>query len=316
MSVFDSLVTRRVLRILGGMGVVGVVGLVLVSPSGENSTLSERPPTTTATVSLPEPPNEELELTFDSAAQPVSTEVRLVSPGLLTACVDSPFPPFAYSQQSDGEDLSGIDIDLITAIASNNKLGVAFVETAFDRIFDSLNNGTCDVVAAAVPVSDVHKRAYEFTNPYFQMSQSLLVRVGDRATLNSIASLRGKKVGVQRATLGELRARELQSSSGFFTQQFSGRFELLAALRDASVDAIIGDVSANGFDAHESDGVLVVSARLRGGEENYAFVVSPTNPVLTKTMNDSLARLNERGLPRKIFARHIGDALTSPVSGE
>ncbi len=314
MGALETLRQPRVLRLVGGLGVVAVVGVVLVSPSSEKSTVSQ-PPTTNSASTTTTPLNEELELTVDSAAQSVSTGVRLISPGTLTACVDSPFPPFAYSQQSDGEDLSGIDVDIITALASNNKLQVAFVETPFDGIFDALTNGKCDVIAAAVPVSTGRKRTYDFTNPYFLMSQSLLARSADQASLASIGSLRGKIVGVQRATLGALRAKKLQASAGLTVQEFPGRFEMLDALRDSNIDVILADVSANGFDAHESDGRLAVSARLAGDEENYAFVVSPTNPVLTETLNNSIQRVRDRGLLGKIYARHIGDALQTPVAG-
>lgn len=316
MGVLESLRQPRVLQLVGGLGVVAVTGLIAVSPSADNATLPVSGlPSTTVSPSTTEALIAQDELTFDSAAQPISTEVRLITSDTLTACVDSPYPPFAYSQQSDGEDLSGIDIDIITALATNNKLAVTFVETPFEGIFDALMSGKCDVIAAAVPVTPDRSRTYEFTNPYFRMSQSLLVRSADSSAFASVSSLRGKSVGVQRATVGSLHAKRLEAAVGITVQEFPGRFEMLNALRDAKIDVILGDVSANGFDAHESDGRLAVSGLLKGDEENYAFVVSPSNPVLAQTLNSSIQRVDERGLLRKIYVRHIGDALQRPVIG-
>jgi polar amino acid transport system substrate-binding protein len=258
-------------------------------------------------------PEEQLELTFDSAAQPVSTEVRLVTPNTLTACVASPFPPFAYSKQSDGEDLSGIDVDVVTAVASNNKLTPAFVETPFDGIFKALTERKCDVIASAVPITEARKRTYEFTVPYFRMAQSILVRSAQLTTYTSLETLRGKTVGTQRATAGmELLQRDTKQS-GLLVKEFASRFEMLEALKNGEVDAVVGDSPLNGFDAEESNGSLAVAALLAGREEEYALVVDPTNPVLTKTLNSSLQRLTDRDLLRKIIVRYIGSRAMSKL---
>jgi polar amino acid transport system substrate-binding protein len=258
-------------------------------------------------------PEEELELTFDSAAQPVSTEVRLVTSGTLTACVDSPYAPFLYSKQSDGEDLSGIDVDVVTAIASNNKLTPVFVEVPFETIFDALKRGTCDVVASAVPATPLRKRTFDFSTPYFRMSQSLLVRSGQLATFSSLDALSGKFVGVQTATIGADRVRSEAPNTGVLIKEFAGRREMLSELKAGKIDAVLADSSINGFDAEESDGALVVSALLSGGEEDYSLVIDPTNPVLTETINRSLQRLTERGLLRKIAIRYVGSRALSPL---
>ncbi len=259
-----------------------------------------------ATELVPEEEIEDLELTFDSAAQPVSTEVRLLTPNTLTACIAAPYPPFAYSKQSDGEDLSGIDVDVVTAIASNNKLTPAFVETPFEEIFKALSDQKCDVIASAVPISEPRKRTHEFTTPYFRMSQSILVRIAQLSAYPSLEKLQGKTVGAQRATVGMERLQRDAKPLGILVKEFAGRFEMLEALKKGEIEAIVGDSSLNGFDAEESDGLFVVSALLSGGEEDYALVVDPTNPVLTKTLDSSLQRLSDRDLLRKIVVRYIG----------
>jgi polar amino acid transport system substrate-binding protein len=258
-------------------------------------------------------PEEELELTFDSAALPVSTEVRLITKGTLTACVAPPYPPFLYSKQSDGEDLSGIDVDVVTAIATNNKLTPAFVETPFEGIFEALTKQKCDVIAAAIPITNSRKRTHEFTTPYFRMSQSLLVRTGQLSTSTSLETLRGKVVGVQRSTIGSELLRIDSTKLGLTVKEFAGRFEMLEALKTNAIEAIVGDSALNGFDAEESNGTFVVSSLIGGGDEEYAMVVDPTNPILTKTLNSSLARMAERDLLRKIAVRYIGRRAVAPL---
>jgi ABC-type amino acid transport substrate-binding protein len=286
-------------------------GLVLAG-CGSKKTPAAKPTTEVSAAIVTEfVPEEELELTFDSAAQPVSTEVRLITPNTLTACVASPYPPFAYSKQSDGEDLSGIDIDVVTAVASNNKLTPAFVEIPFEEIFKALTDQKCDVIAAAVPITISRKRAYEFTTPYFRMSQSLLVRTAQLSTYTSLETLRGKLVGAQPATVGMERLQRDAKQFGIVVKEFAGRFDMLESLKKSEIEAVIGDSPVNGFDAEESNGSLVVSALLTGGEEDYALVVDPTNPILTNTLDSSLQRLADRDLLRKIVMRYIGSRAMS-----
>jgi polar amino acid transport system substrate-binding protein len=261
-------------------------------------------------------PEEDLELTFDSAAQPVSTEVRLITKDTLTACVDSPYAPFLYSKQSDGEDLSGIDVDVVTAIASNNKLTPAFVEVPFETIFTALKDGRCDIVASAVPSTPLRKRAFDFSDPYFRSSQSVLVRTAQFTTYPSLQSLNGKYVGVQAATLGADRIRAEAPNTGVLIKEFPGRREMLAELKAGNIEAVLADSAINGYEAEESDGAFVVSALLTGGEEDYSLVVDPTNPVLTETINKSLQRLTERGLLRKILIRYIGSRAVNRLPSE
>jgi ABC-type amino acid transport substrate-binding protein len=297
---------RKLLLAVGGVvgGAALLVGAIALT----------RPSTTTDTTPIVEPsealasepiPLNDDELTFDSGARPVSTDVRLKTPGVLTACVDSPFPPFLYSKQSDGEDLSGIDVDLITALATNNQLTPAFVETPFDGVFDALDAGTCDVIASSVAITDDRKRAFDFTEPYFTVRQSVLMRsVGADGTvgpaIRSLDELRGKNVVVQTATPATI----LLSKAGVKATEYRGRAEMIKALDAGTVDAIVADSSVNGFDAHESDGAFVVTALL-GDSEHYGFVVAKDNPVLTSTLDASLARLRDRGLLRKVLERYL-----------
>lgn len=295
----------------------GVVLNLAVVAVGVGAGLSNRSDSQTAPAPVPSPGTlnatiapsndgeffDDNELTFDSGARPVSTEVRLKTAGVLTACVDSPFPPFLYSKQSDGEDLSGIDVDLVTALATNNKLTPAFVETPFNKAFEALNAGTCDVIASAVTITDERKRTYEVSVSYFTVRQSILMGSGD-SPFRSTADLRGKTVGVQTATPAVIAMKDDRIS----VTEFRGRADMLTALRDGAIDAIVADSSINGFDARLSGGDLVVSALLAGTDEQYGFLVAKDNPVLRSTLDESLTRLSNRGLLRKVVERYIDRA--------
>jgi ABC-type amino acid transport substrate-binding protein len=138
------------------------------------------------------------------------------------------------------------------------------------------------------------------------------VRTAQLSTYTSVETLRGKTVGAQRATIGMAQLQRDSKKFGVVVKEFAGRFEMLESLKKSEIEAIIGDSPVNGFDSEESNGSFVVSALLAGGEEDYALVVDPTNPILTKTLNSSLQRLADRDLLRKIVVRYIGSRAMSP----
>ena len=288
---------------------IGLSAAIVMLASCRSSQVKPPPstlplPSTSALVAVTTT-TEDPELAFDSLAESLSTDVRLLTPGTLTACIDSPFPPFEYSKQSDGEDLSGIDIDILSALAKNNKLAVAFVETPFENIFQALREGRCDVIASAVPVTPTRAKSFDFTRTYLTVRQSLLVRATDSRTYVSLDSLAGKTIGVQTGSVASARFRA-HPATGVTVLEFPGRFEMLAALRVSQLDALIADSPINGFEADQSDGALAVSAIFDGDEQRYAFVVAKNNPVLTSSLNASLAKLADRGLLRKTIVGYIG----------
>ena len=62
--------------------------------------------------------------------------------------------------------------------------------------------GNCDMIASSVSITDERKQANDFTQGYFEIHQSLLVRKGDETKYKDFASLKGKTIGVQSETTG------------------------------------------------------------------------------------------------------------------
>ena len=81
------------------------------------------------------------------------------------------------------------------------------IDLPFDGILGSLAAGDCDVVASAVTITAERAEQVDFTEPYFDAEQSLLIKA-DNEEIAGIADLDGKTVGVQSGTTGEDYANE------------------------------------------------------------------------------------------------------------
>ena len=106
-----------------------------------------------------------------------------------------PDPPF-NGMPDDG----GLDIDLMAEIASVLGMSVEFVPHGgadFNGIFDALNSGTFDCVAAGTAVTPEREKKAAFAPPYLISGQSLAVDTRRLPSVRSIDDLEGLTIGVQ-----------------------------------------------------------------------------------------------------------------------
>ena len=233
----------------------------------------------------------------DSASGP-----RTIESGTLTVCSDLPYPPFEFEE---GGKPVGIDMDLMTAIADDLKLKTAVKDTDFDGIFAALAAGQCDVIASSVSITDERRASNEFTQGYFEIRQSLLVRKADAERYKSLADLRGRTIGVQSETTGEAYAQ--LAATGVTIRSFTGADELFTALRASQVDGVLQDFPVNAYNAEKS-GDTVIAARLPSEPEQYGFVIKKGNLELRDAVDGALSRIRSSGRYAEILRRYLGDA--------
>ena len=118
--------------------------------------------------------------TLPTESNEVEAPAGLVSAGSLTVCTDTPYEPFEF-EGPDGEQ-TGYDMDLLRAIAEDAGLELDVIDLPFDGILGSVAAGDCDVVASAVTITDERAQQVDFSDPYFDAEQSLLVRAADQDT--------------------------------------------------------------------------------------------------------------------------------------
>ncbi len=232
-----------------------------------------------------------------------TADLNLITDGKLTVCSDIPYAPFEF--ESDNGDLEGVDIDLVTGMADDLGLEASFKDTDFDGIFAALKAKQCDMIASSVSITDERKAENDFTDGYFEIRQSMLVRAADAATLKDAASLAGKKVGVQSETTGAAYAKD--TLAGAEIREFTGADEMVTALKANQVDAVVQDLPINGYAATVSDGALTVSAQFDSEPESYGFVVAKGNTALVEALDGALTAMRSDGRYDAILTKYLGE---------
>lgn len=220
-------------------------------------------------------------------------DLGLGTEGTLTVCSDVPYEPFEFEDADAPSGYSGFDIDLMQAIAENLELELVVTVTAFDALSSgtAVESDACDVAASAMTITEEREENVNFTEPYFDADQSLLVSADDEETYATLDALEGAIIGVQASTTGEAYATE-NTPEGATIQSFPDADSLFLALEGGQIDAILQDLPVNGYRATQDDSVVVTETFETG--EQYGFAMAKDSP-LVEPVNEALAALREDG---------------------
>ena len=227
-----------------------------------------------------------------------------IEEGTLTVCSDIPYAPFEFEE--DGE-VKGIDADIMRAIGQKLDLDVEFIDTDFDGIFTALAAGNCDVIASSVSITDERKQNNDFSDGYFEINQSVLVRKGEESAIKELSDLKGKVVGVQSETTGAAFAAENAEANGYTVKEFTGADELFTSLKAEQVDAVLQDLPVNTYNAEKSGDSAVAIVFDEGAKEEYGFVVKKGNTELVDAINGALDEIRDSGDYDKILEEYLGE---------
>lgn len=83
------------------------------------------------------------------------------------------FPPFEYVE---GRKIVGFDITMSQKIAKNAGRRLEVIDLAFESLIPALQSNTIDFIAAGMSITEERKKFVDFSVPYFQSEQVLIVR--------------------------------------------------------------------------------------------------------------------------------------------
>jgi len=216
---------------------------------------------------------------------------------------DIAYPPFEFER--DGEPV-GFDIDLMDEIGKRAGFTPEYQNVTFDGIIGGLSNNQYDVVISAMTITPERQQRIDFSDPYFNADQSLLVP--SDAGIGSVDELGDATVGVQIGTTGEIKANEFKDEGTLEgdVRTFDTIEDAFAALNNGQIDAIINDLPVSQDEVNSSDGELEIVQIIATGEQyGIAF---PKDSDLRQDVNEALTEIKEDGTYEEIYKKWIGRA--------
>ncbi len=230
-----------------------------------------------------------------------SAVAAIQAAGKVVMTTNAEFEPFEYKE---GDAFAGIDIDIANAIAEELGVELEITDIAFDSLIPSLNAGKADFIAAGMTATEDRRKNVDFSDSYFNASQSIIVMKDSEITGRS--DLNDKVVGVQQGTTGDIYCTNEDGSSDVkvkevrrYPKGMDAVSDLLAGRLDA---VVIDDFPATKLVEKNADKIQKLDEALT--EEEYAIAL-PKGSDLTEVVNKVIADLNESGKMDEIVSTYI-----------
>ncbi len=110
------------------------------------------------------------------------------------------YAPFNFIDAN--KQLQGFDVEIAKALCAAAKFDCEFVVQDWDGIIPGLNAKKYDAIIASMSITDERKKVVDFTDRYYKTPARFVRKTGAKIEITD-AGLKGKKVGVQRATIHE-----------------------------------------------------------------------------------------------------------------
>ena len=213
---------------------------------------------------------------------------------------DSSFAPFVF--QNDQSKYTGIDMELIKAIAKDQGFTLEISNPGFDAAVSDVQNGNADGMIAGMTVTDARKATFDFSDPYYTTNSILAVQ--ESSKISSYEDLKGKTVGVKNGTASQTFLEENKSKYGYKIKTFSDGASMYDSLNSGSVAAIMDDEPVIKYAIKQGRKFKTPIEGTPSGQIAFA-VQKDSNPELIEMFNNGLANLKESGEYQKILDKYL-----------
>ena len=222
---------------------------------------------------------------------------------------DSSFAPFVF--QNSSNQYTGIDMDLIKAIAEDQGFEIEITNPGFDAAINAVQSGQADGMIAGMSVTDPRKETFDFSDSYY--TANTILGVKESSTISSYEDLNGKTVGVKNGTASQTFLTENQSKYGYKIKTFADGSSMYDSLNTGSIDAVMDDEPVLKYSISQGQKLKTPIEGTPIGETAFA-VKKGSNPELIEMFNNGLANLKASGEFQKILDKYLATDSTSESS--
>ena len=214
----------------------------------------------------------------------------------LVMATNAEFPPYEFH---DGDAIVGIDAEIAQAIADKLGMELKIEDVAFDSIIPGVQAGKYDMGMAGMTVTDERLKSVNFSDSYAKGVQVVIVK--EDSEIKTLDDVKGKKIGVQTSTTGDIYA------SGDYGEEFVTKFDngavAVQALVSGKVDCVIIDNEPAKSYVAANEGLKILETAYV--EEDYAICFNKNDTELQEKVNTALKELIADGTVKGIVDKYI-----------
>lgn len=210
------------------------------------------------------------------------------------------YRPFEY--ENSAKQLEGFDIDLIKAIADVQHFKIKLINTPWEGIFATLDNGERDIIISGITITEKRKNSVDFSLPYFPAEQVIVTQKGSKIT--SIADLSSHTVGVVNGSTADVVVSKVLGKNSTSIKRFDNTPLLLQELYEEGINAAIGDIGVVKFYIKMHPGKEFNLISDQNFEPQYfGIAVAKGNDKLRNMINQGLKKIIDNGTYANIYSK-------------
>lgn len=222
----------------------------------------------------------------------------------LTVLTSSGYAPY---EELDGDgNLFGFDIDLMEACADELGYEIEWKDMDFDGIIDSIKLGKGDVAIAGISPSVERAKVVDFSENYYseaEDSANYVVTKKDSG-IKTTADIKGKKVGVQKATVQESCAYEIEKEYNLTLDARTNNADLLQDTNIGRIDFMILEKAVAEEKVKDSKDLICFKLEA-GTDPSGNAMVFKKGSKLTAEFNKAIKTLQDNGELDKLIKKYF-----------
>ncbi len=247
-------------------------------------------------------------LLLGAVALAVSATVSAKEWKELRVAIDPTYKPFTF-KTADGKP-TGFDVDIAQALCDKIKAKCVFVEQPWDGMIPGLTAKKYDAIISSMSVTEERLRQVDFTTKYYNTPSKIVVK-SDIKTDGSPASLKGKKIGVLKASTQEKYAKGELAPAGVTVVPYEAQDQVYLDIKAGRLDGTVADIIEvqGGFlDTADGKGYGFVGQPLSAKKyfgEGIGVAMRKADKDLKAALNKAIKDIRADGTWKKISDKYV-----------
>ena len=196
----------------------------------------------------------------------------------------------------------GFEIDLVREVAQRLGRSTRIVNIPFAGLFAAVQSGRIDVALSSMTITEKRLASVSFAQPYYDSAQCLTVLRSSGIT--GLAEMRGKVVGVDTGSTGDMWTTAQQAAVGFAEiRRFEGLAPAMLDLQARRIDGYISDIPSLQYYVRDKRQFDVVE-RMETGER-YSMMFAK-NSTLAVEADRAISELKAEGFLKQLHEKWFG----------
>lgn len=217
---------------------------------------------------------------------------------------DGTYAPMEFMEKGK---LVGFDIDFLQEVLKEAGLKYEVNNLPWDTMLDSVKQGKeYQAGISAISITDERKQTYDFSVPYFESTNMILVKEG--SDIKSATDLKNKKVAVQGATTADELMSDILGKDNTNLKRFDSNAVALLEMEKGGADAVVADIAIiKEYIKNNPNKKLQSIPDTKNFQSEYYGIAYPKGSNLKAKIDPAIKKVIENGTYAKVYKKWFGE---------